>query len=114
MNWFLGLLIVAAVVVYKRSTEIITINPMTRVPPETRVRRSENAPEAADFRSIIGAVQQIAQQQSAGNQNQRGRAVIRAMVQQGKLLEAIELYRRVYGVDGLAAKRAIDQMVLEQ
>ncbi|PIR15691.1 MAG: hypothetical protein COV48_12965 [Elusimicrobia bacterium CG11_big_fil_rev_8_21_14_0_20_64_6] len=59
---------------------------------------------------LLSTIQQAAQK-SATNQ---GRAVIIQMVKNDKFLEAIQLYRRFYGVDLETAKKAVNQIMLER
>ncbi|MBI5245742.1 MAG: hypothetical protein HY923_01065 [Elusimicrobia bacterium] len=116
MNVFLGLICVAAYLVYKRSTDIITVNPLS----------SQSKTGAPDFSAIVNTISQVAQQaaseaaqgsggarirQSSGGQ---GRAAIRSMVQNNQFIEAIQLYRRMYGVDLATAKKAVDEIMLNQ
>lgn len=119
----LGLIAAAVVIIYKRATEIVTIRPLDGL---------KTASDTPDFASVIGAISQAAQQAAAeANKQQnrgrrerqgapqvqakseRGRAAIRAMVANDQFHEAIELYKRVYGVDSEAAKKAVDEMMLQ-
>ncbi len=119
--WFLGLIAAVGVILYKRATEIVVIRPLDGL------KRDAGTP---DFASILTTIQQAAEQAAAeaNRQNQprrepqagaqvrgkseQGRAAIRALVANNRFYEAIELYKRVYGVDGEAAKKAVDEMML--
>ena len=110
MDTFLGLVAVIAYLIYKRSTDIITVNPLS----------SQNKFGLPDFTSIVNTIQDIAKQaaeEAAQGSAQRpqgaqGRAAIRAMVQNDQFIEAIQLYRRTYGVDLATAKKAVDEIML--
>jgi hypothetical protein len=122
---FIGLVAVAFIILYKRSTEIITVNPLQgrrQAPmPGDEARdddgEDEDAP-APNLSGFLGALKQAAEQAAAqANQTQasaQGRAAIIQMVRSNQLIEAIQLYRRLYGVDLQTAKRAIDKMMLER
>ncbi len=112
MPVFIGLIVVFFIILYKRSTEIIVVNPLKgqRQAPLP----DDDAPDAApDFAGLLGNIQQAVQaaQNPAAAQ---GRAAIMQMVQNNQFIEAIQLYRRLYGVDLRAAKQAVDKMMLEK
>jgi hypothetical protein len=119
----LGLVAVAFIILYKRSTGIITVNPLQgrRQAPmpgdEARDDDREDAP-APNLSGFLGALKQAAEQAAAqANQTQasaQGRSAIIQMVRNNQFVEAIQLYRRLYGVDLQTAKRAIDKMMLER
>lgn len=120
--WFLGLIIAVGTILYKRATEIVVVRPLDGL------KRDAGTP---DFASILTTIQQAAEQaaQEANRQNQprrerqiaaqvkgkseQGRAAIRALVANNRFYEAIDLYRRIYGVDQEAAKKAVDEMMLQ-
>ncbi len=102
----IGFVIVACIVVYKRSTEIIVVNPMRYHQP------SAQASESIDFGRILNTIQEAnASGSSAGD---KGRAAIRNMVKNQQFLQAIQRYKEVYGVDLRTAKKAVDEMMLEE
>jgi hypothetical protein len=119
VNVFLALLCIAAYIVYKRSSEIITVNPMSQVKPS-----------APDFAAIVNTVSEIAKQaaeqqntggarlpsspNSQGRADSQGRAAIVRMVKNNQFIEAIQLYKRIYGVDLATAKKAVDEIMLNQ
>jgi len=114
VNVFLGLLCIAAYLVYKRSTEIITVNPLSQ----------QGRPAVPNFTEIVNTIQDVARQaaeaQGTGgaqlpqSQGKQGRAAIRAMVKNNQFIEAIQLYKRLYGVDLATAKKAVDEIMLKQ
>lgn len=116
----IGFVIVACIVVYKRSTEIIVVNPMRYHQP------SGQASESIDFGRILNTIQEAAAE-AVEEANQRstssgaklpssdkGRAAIRNMVKNHQFIQAIQRYSEVYGVDLRTAKKAVDQMMLEE
>lgn len=114
----IGFIIVACIVVYKRSTEIIVVNPMRYHQP------SGQASESIDFGRILNTIQDAAAEavkeanaQGSGrirHQGDKGRAAIRNMVKNQQFIEAIKRYSEVYGVDLRTAKKAVDEMMLEE
>lgn len=125
--WILiGFVAVAFIILYKRSTEIITVNPLSGRPqaPLPGVEDAEDEPaedEQPSFSGFLGALKDAAEEaarQNAGRQAKlpvnKGRAEIIRMVQNNQFIEAIQLYRRLYGVDLQTAKRAVDKMMLER
>lgn len=115
----LGLIAAAVVIIYKRATEIVVIRPLDGL-------KSSSSSDAPDFSAIVNAIAAAAQEANkqsprrerpSGGQYQarseRGRAAIRAMVANNQFYEAIELYKKVYGVDGETAKKAVDEMMLQ-
>ncbi|UPT73249.1 MAG: hypothetical protein M0D55_15365 [Elusimicrobiota bacterium] len=121
----LGLLAAVVIIAYKRATEIVTVNPMAAL----RKSSSLNLPEG--FGQVLGAIKEAAEEANRqANQQQtqhrrteqhgqipkgrseQGRAAIRQLVSNNRFHEAIALYRRVYGVDAEAAKKAVDEMML--
>jgi hypothetical protein len=121
--WILiGLVAVAFIILYKRSTEIISVNPLQGRPqaplPGADAEQEADAPEQPSFSGFLGALkqaaEQAAQQASQGQASAQGRAAIIQMVRNNQFIEAIQLYRRLYGVDLQTAKRAIDKMMLER
>lgn len=116
----LGLIAAAVVIIYKRATEIVVVRPLDGL------KSSSSA--APDFSLVVNAIAAAAQEAQKQNQprrerlssaggiqakSERGRAAIRALVANNQFYEAIELYKRVYGVDGEAAKKAVDEMMLQ-
>jgi hypothetical protein len=112
MFTFIGLIAVAFFILYKRSTEIITINPMRGTSPAAPVAPDEDAP-SIDFGRLINTIQQASQARSP-ELPQQGLEAIRRLVRSNQFIEAIQLYRRTYGTDLLAAKQAVDKLMLEQ
>lgn len=125
--WILiGFVAVAFIILYKRSTEIITVNPLSGRPqgplpgaPETEAEPEED--EQPSFSGFLGALKDAAEEaarQNAGRPAKlpvnKGRAEIIRMVQNNQFIEAIQLYRRLYGVDLQTAKRAVDKMMQER
>lgn len=122
--WILiGFVAVAFIILYKRSTEIITVNPLSGRPrgplpgaPETEAEPEED--EQPSFSGFLGALkqaaEQAAQQANQGQASAQGRAAIIRLVRNNQFIEAIQLYRRLYGVDLQTAKRAVDKMMLER
>ncbi len=118
MFTFIGLIVVSFIILYKRSTEIIVVNPLrgqSQAPmpgdtAENDAEDEEDSQPAPSFAGLLGAIQQAAQK-SASTQ---GRAAIIQMVQNNQFIEAIQLYRRLYGVDLSTAKKAVDKMMLEK
>lgn len=118
----IGFVIVACIVVYKRSTEIIVVNPMRYHQPSAR------ASESIDFGRILNTIQEAAAEaakeanapgSSGGaklprSSGDKGRAAIRAMVKNQQFIQAIQKYKEVYGVDLRTAKKAVDEMMLEE
>lgn len=123
---FIGFVAVAFIILYKRSTEIITVNPLSGRPqgplpgaPEPADQPSQD--EQPSFSGFLGALKEAAEEaarQNAGRPAKlpvnKGRAEIIKMVQNNQFIEAIQLYRRLYGVDLQTAKRAVDKMMLER
>lgn len=124
---FLGLVAVAFIILYKRSTEIITVNPLR--PPVPGDSPSEGRAETPTFAGVLGAIKQAvedaaekaaeeaARQGGTGGATlpvNKGRAEIIRMARQGQMIEAMQLYRRLYGVDLQTAKKAIDKILLER
>ena len=105
----LGFGVVACIILYKRSTEIITVNPLKgrTFSPEAREEEPQSVP---DFARLVNTIQAASQKTVAAG----GRAAIRRLVENDQFIEAMQLYRRVYGVDLEAAKKAIDEMMLEE
>lgn len=125
--WILiGFVAVAFIILYKRSTEIITVNPLSGRPqgPLPGAPEAEEAPEQDEqpsFSGFLGALKEAAEEaarQNAGRPAKlpvaKGRAAIIQMVQNNQFIEAIQLYRRLYGVDLATAKKAVDKMMLER
>jgi hypothetical protein len=118
----LGFVAVAFVILYKRSTEIITVNPLRGLRPGDARPEDEASPsdgaDSFDYARLLSTVQQAAEQavarQAGGPAAGQGRAAIIKLVRNNQFIEAIQLYRRVYGVDLQTAKRAVDQLMLEQ
>lgn len=107
----IGFVIVACIVVYKRSTEIIVVNPMRYHQP------SAQACESIDFGRILNTIQEAAAEaarEGARPQTDKGRAAIRNMVKNHQFVQAIARYSQVYGVDLRTAKKAVDEMMLEE
>jgi hypothetical protein len=116
MFTFIGLIAVAFFILYKRSTEIITINPMRGAGPgaaSPRGPEDEEETPSIDFGRLINTIQQASQAQSADIPKQ-GLEAIRRLVRANQFIEAIQLYRRAYGTDLLTAKKAVDKLMLEQ
>ncbi|MDD5302493.1 MAG: hypothetical protein PHS14_05220 [Elusimicrobia bacterium] len=110
----LGLIAVAFRILYTRSTDIIVVNPLQgrrqSPPPGAEPEDDESEPQSVpDFARLLNTIQQAAQPASA-----QGRAAIIQMVQNNQFIEAMQLYRRLYGVDLATAKKAIDKMMLER
>ncbi len=122
--WILiGLVAVAFIILYKRSTEIITVNPLqgrrqAPMPGGPERNEDEEQDEQPSFSGFLGALkqaaEQAAQQANQGQASAQGRAAIIQMVRNNQFIEAIQLYRRLYGVDLQTAKRAVDKMMLER
>jgi ribosomal protein L7/L12 len=110
---FLGLVAVAFIILHKRSTEIITVNPLR--PPTPASAAKEEGPT---FAGVLGAIKEAAQEANReANKVQaavQGRAAIIQMARDGQMIEAMQLYRRLYGVDLQTAKKAIDKILLER
>ena len=114
----IGFVIVACLVVYKRSTEIIVVNPMRYHQP------SAKASESIDFGRILNTIQDAAAEAAKEanaqgsaqirHQGDKGRDAIRNMVRNHQFIEAIKRYSEVYGVDLRTAKRAVDVMMREE
>ncbi len=83
-------------------------------------------PSAVTTTAIVNTIQEVAKQaadqaaQGSGgarlssSQGATGRAAIRAMVKNNQFIEAIQLYKRMYGVDLATAKKAVDEIMLNQ
>ncbi len=112
---FLGLVAVVFIILHKRSTEIITVNPL-RPPPAGAPR--EDREDAPTFAGVLGAIKDAAehasQEASKARTAVQGRAAIIQMARNGQMIEAMQLYRRLYGVDLQTAKKAIDKILLER
>lgn len=110
----IGFVVVACIVVYKRSTEIIVVNPMRFTPPN-----SAESSQSIDFGRILNTIQDAAAEALEESQHARlpssdkGRAAIRNMVKNHQFVQAIQRYSQVYGVDLRTAKKAVDEMMLE-
>ena len=104
---FLGLIAVAFIILIKRSIEIISVNPLKGqyAPPPPAAQ-----PPAPQLGRILGLIQESAQQRVSGE----GRGAIRALIKNNQFIEAIQLYQKLYGVRLSAAKKAVDEMMLEQ
>jgi len=119
---FIGLIVVAFIILYKRSTEIITVNPLhgrRQGPlPGDESPSDDDEGQSPSFAGVLGAIKQAAEeaarqaQQTQGSA--QGRAAIIQMIRSNQLIEAVQLYRRLYGVDLQTAKRAVDKMRLER
>ncbi len=122
MLTFLGFVAVAFYLLYKRSTEIVVVNPLRDArlypPPSPRSENPAGGPiDQMDFSRLLNTIQQASAQPGGlkrPNAVNNGRAAIRLMVKNNQFIEAIQLYRRLYGVDLAAAKKAVDAMMLEQ
>lgn len=113
MFTFIGFVVVFLIIFYKRSTEIITINPLQgqRQAPRTGAGDEEVAPESVpDFARLLNTIQQATQNPGSP----QGRAAIIKLVENNQFIEAMQLYRRLYGVDLQTAKKAVDKMMLEK
>ncbi len=112
MPILIGLAIVAVIILYKRSTGIVTVNPLSGARPT--VQRPDGAeeknPQSVDFAGLIGTIRGVAQ---ATGSSEKGRAAIKLLVQNDRMNEAAYLYRRVYGVDLPAARAAVEEMTRE-
>lgn len=123
MLLIIGFVLVAVFLVYKRSQEIITVNPMRFTPPSLPGQDQKNS-QTLDFSRLLNTIQEAAAEAAKeANQQSRpsgaklpdkGRAAIRAMVKNQQFIEAIKRYREVYGVDLRTAKKAVDEMMLEE
>lgn len=98
MLTFVGFVVVAFIILYKRSTEIIVVNPLrgqNRSPLPGAAepdQDDDDAPESVpDFARLLNTIQQAAQKPVSD----QGRAAILRMVQNDKFIEAIQLYRRL-------------------
>lgn len=116
---FLGLIAVVFIILYKRSTEIITVNPLHGRPrPPLPGDEPDSRPEAPTFAGVLGAIKDAAehasQEISKAQTAVQGRAAIIQMARNGQMIEAMQLYRRLYGVDLQTAKKAIDKILLER
>lgn len=128
---FLGLVAVVFIILYKRSTEIITVNPLhgRPQPPLPGDEPVEARRDAPTFAGVLGAIKQAveeaaekaaeeaARQSGSGGAKlpvNKGRAEIIQMARNGQMIEAMQLYRRLYGVDLQTAKKAIDKILLER
>lgn len=117
---FLGFVAVAFIILYKRSTEIITVNPLRGRPPSPLPgdEPQEDDREAPTFAGVLGAIKDAAehasQEASKARTAVQGRAAIIQMARSGQMIEAMQLYRRLYGVDLQTAKKAIDKILLER
>jgi hypothetical protein len=113
---FIGLIVVAFIILYKRSTEIIVVNPLrgqrqAPMPGDMSEDADEEGSEPApSFAGLLSAIQQASQNPAST----QGHAAIVQMVQNNQFIEAIQLYRRLYGVDLATAKKAVDKMMLER
>lgn len=116
MFTFIGFIVVTFIILYKRSTEIITVNPMQGTRPAAPVLRGPegdepDAPDSVpDFARLLNTIQQATPKPASA----QGRAAIIQMVKNNQFIEAIQLYRRLYGVDLSTAKKAVDKMMLEK
>jgi len=116
--FIIGLGVVACIIFYKRSTEIVKVNPIRHQTPGS----TEPASQTIDFARIISTIQDAAAEAakeaaSTGGARlpmDKGRAAILAMVRNQQFIEAIKRYREVYGVDLRTAKKAVDEMMLEE
>ncbi|MDP3543716.1 MAG: hypothetical protein Q8T11_14705 [Elusimicrobiota bacterium] len=124
---FLGLVAVVFIILYKRSTEIITVNPLRGRPrpPLPGDDSPKDEREAPTFAGVLGAIKHAVEEaaEEAARQGQSsgaklpvnmGRAEIIQMARNGQMIEAMQLYRRLYGVDLQTAKKAIDKILLER
>lgn len=113
---FLGLVAVVFIILYKRSTEIITVNPLRPPAPGDLPRGDQQ--EAPTFAGILGAIKDAAEhaanEASKTQSSVQGRAAIIQMARNGQMIEAMQLYRRLYGVDLQTAKKAIDKILTER
>jgi len=113
---FIGLIVVAFIILYKRSTEIIVVNPMRAQRPAPDLRGPEDAAdednnESVDFGRLLNTIQQaVTQPDQASGQ---GDEAIRRLIRSDKFIEAMQLYRKVHGVDLRTAKKAVDRLMLE-
>lgn len=117
---FLGLIAVVFIILYKRSTEIITVNPLhgRPRPPLPGDEPDDARSEAPTFAGVLGAIKDAAEhaakEASKTQASAQGRAAIIQMARNGQMIEAMQLYRRLYGVDLQTAKKAIDKILLER
>jgi len=116
MLTFIGFIIVGCIILYKRSTEIITVNPLRgqfQAPlPGVEAEEEEDA-DVPDFARLVNTISQAARNPKGFAEGQ-GRAAVLKLVENNKFIEAMQLYRRLYGVDLAAAKKAVDKMMLER
>lgn len=121
MFYFIGFVVVFFILLYKRSTEIVVINPMRGAPPAAPVLRDPTDEEMdgpsdapPDFATLLNTIKTVAVEaanQSAGAPpSELARAQIRRLVENDQIIEAIKLYTRLYKVDLKTAKKAVDQM----
>lgn len=115
----IGFVIVGFIILHKRSTGIITVNPL-------QARRRGPAPEAEEpqapsLAGVLGAIKQAAEEaarQDPGGGARLpaglGREAIIKLVRGGRSIEAVQLYRRFYGVDLKTAKKAVEDLMQER
>lgn len=116
MLTFIGFVAVACVILYKRSTEIITVNPLKgqyQAPPPGVEPEEEDETDVPDFARLVNTISQAARDPKGFAEGQ-GRSAILKLVRNNQFIEAMQLYRRLYGVDLATAKKAVDKMMLER
>jgi hypothetical protein len=120
MLTFIGFIIVGCIILYKRSTEIITVNPLrgqfqAPLPGDEAEEEEddEDASDVPDFARLVNTISQAARNPKGFAEGQ-GRAAVLKLVENNKFIEAMQLYRRLYGVDLQTAKKAVDKMMLER
>ena len=122
MFTFIGFIVVFLIIFYKRATEIVVVNPMRGLGPAAPALRepsdSEKEPDSVpDFARLLNTIQQASTRAPGGGAKlpvNQGRAAIIKMVENNQFIEAMQLYRRLYGVDLAVAKKAIDKIMLER
>ena len=119
MPFLIGLIVVFLIIFYKRSTEIIKVNPLSgarpSVPRPDGEEPSAGASDTIDFGRLINTISEAAQHQAGGGSKlPRSREAVLKLVRNNQFIEAIALYRRLYGTDLQTAKKAVDKMMLTQ
>lgn len=120
MGWLL--FIGAAVFMFwrQRSEGVVTVNPLKRTPMRLPGEPEADAPDPdkVELNRLYEAIQVAATEAvkpasgGAKIKGWQGREEVKRLVKENRFLEAMELYRRMYGVDLKAAKAAVDKLAL--
>jgi hypothetical protein len=124
MGWLLFIGVAVFMFWRQRSEGVVTVNPLRRSRQESVPGDDAAPPQLSETKlawAQISEAMQIAvdaAQSQAGKpggdkvRGWQGRDEIKRLVRQNKFLEAIEVYKMMYGVDLKTAKRAVDKMAL--